>query len=124
MRQLMYGCEYIRNGQLYRKSPDQDLQSLLWYMQSPYVGEEPTCKLVVVKDTKTYTMISLFIDKQIQPHEELTIDMGDTIGNFLAPSHHGTAKQYSREILGDHLSPQSAPWHIPGTSCAPNSNTA
>jgi hypothetical protein len=43
LRQLMYGCEYYREGKLYRKSPDQHLNSLLRYMQAPNPGEEPTC---------------------------------------------------------------------------------
>jgi hypothetical protein len=40
LRQLMYGCEYYRDGKLYRKSPDQDMDSLLRYMQAPNPGEE------------------------------------------------------------------------------------
>ncbi len=76
LRQLMYGCEYERDGVRYRKSPDQDLQSLLRYMQAPNPGEEPTCRLLAVKDTKTTTTVSLFINRPIQPEEALTIDYG------------------------------------------------
>jgi hypothetical protein len=50
LRQLMYGCEYQRDGKTYRKSPDQDLDSLLRYMQSPNPGEEPTCcRLLILR---------------------------------------------------------------------------
>jgi hypothetical protein len=56
LRQLMYGCEYYRDGKLYRKSPDQDLDSLLRYMQAPNPGEEPTCRLMIVKDKAKSTM--------------------------------------------------------------------
>jgi hypothetical protein len=34
LRQLMYGCEYQRDGKTCRKNPDQDLDSILRYMQS------------------------------------------------------------------------------------------
>jgi hypothetical protein len=75
-RVLMYGCEYLRDGKLYRKSPDQDMESLLRYMQAPIPGEEPTCRLVIVRDTANYTKVSLFINKPLQPQEELTIEYG------------------------------------------------
>jgi hypothetical protein len=38
-RVLMYGCEYLRDGKLYRKSPNQDMKSLLRYMQAPNPGD-------------------------------------------------------------------------------------
>jgi hypothetical protein len=73
----MYGCEYYRDGKLYRKSPDQDMESLLRYMQAPNPpGEEPTCRLVTVQDKANYTKVSLFINKPLQPHDELTIEYG------------------------------------------------
>jgi hypothetical protein len=75
-RVLMYGCEYYRNGQLYRKSPDQDMESLLRYMQAPNPGEEPTCRLFIVRDTANYTKVCLFINKSLQPNDELTIEYG------------------------------------------------
>jgi hypothetical protein len=59
----MYGCEYYRDGKLYRKSPDQDLDSLLKYMQAPNPGEEPTCRLIIVRDKAKSTMVSLFINR-------------------------------------------------------------
>jgi hypothetical protein len=76
MRQLMYGCEYSRNGILYRKSPDQDLESLLRYMQAPSPGEEPTCRLLISKEKANYTTVSLIINRPLQPHDELTIEYG------------------------------------------------
>jgi hypothetical protein len=75
-RQLMYGCEYYRDGKLYRKSPDQDMDSLLRYMQAPNPGEEPTCRLMIVKDKAKSTMVSLFINRPIQQQEYLTIEYG------------------------------------------------
>jgi hypothetical protein len=76
LRQLMYGCEYYRDGTLYRKSPDQDLDSLLRDMQAPNPGEEPTCRLMIVRDKAKSTMLSLFINRPIQPQEDLTIEYG------------------------------------------------
>jgi hypothetical protein len=68
----MYGCEYYRGGKLYRKSPDQDMDSLLRYMQAPNPGEEPTCRLMIVKDkAKSTIMVSLF-----QQQEDLTVEYG------------------------------------------------
>jgi hypothetical protein len=72
----MYGCEYYRDGKLYRKSPDQDMDSLLRYMQAPNPGEEPTCRLMIVKDKAKSTMVSLFINRPIQQQEYLTIEYG------------------------------------------------
>jgi hypothetical protein len=69
LRQLMYGCEYCRGGKLYRKSPDQDMDSLLRYMQAPNPGEEPTCRLMIVKDKAKSTMVSLFINRPIQTQD-------------------------------------------------------
>jgi hypothetical protein len=68
----MYGCEYYRDGKLYRKSPDQDMDSLLRYMQAPNPGEE----LIIVKDKAKSTMVSLFINIPIQQQEDLTIEYG------------------------------------------------
>jgi hypothetical protein len=72
LRQLMYGCEYCRDGELYRKSPDQDLDSL----------HLDTCKLPTqeksqhVRDKPKSTMVSLFINRPIQPQRDLTIENG------------------------------------------------
>jgi hypothetical protein len=76
LRQLMYGCEYYRDGKLYCKSPDQDMGSLLRYMQAPNPGEEPTCCLMIVRDKAKSTTVSLFINRPIQPQEDLTIEYG------------------------------------------------
>lgn len=90
-RQLMYGCDYVRDGQLYyRKSPDQDLQSQLRCMQDPNVGEEPMCMLVVaVKGTTIYTKMSLFIARPIHPLEAITVDYEGpyrhTTGTYIIP---------------------------------------
>jgi hypothetical protein len=76
LRQLMYGCEYYRDGKLYRKSPDQDMDSLLRYMQAPNPGEESACRLMIVRDNTKSTMVSLFINRPIQTQEDLTIEYG------------------------------------------------
>jgi hypothetical protein len=76
LRQLMYGCEYQRDGKTYRKSPDRDLDSLLRYMQSPNLGEEPTCRLLIVRDKTNYTMVSLCANRPLQPQDEQTIEYG------------------------------------------------
>ena len=76
MRQLMYGCEYYRDDKHYRKSPDQDLDSLLRYMQAPSPGEEPTCRLLITVDKANFTYVSLSILRPLQPEEELTIEYG------------------------------------------------
>jgi hypothetical protein len=72
----MYGCEYYRDGKLYRKSSDQDMYSLLRYMQAPNPGEEPTCRRIIVRDKAKSTMVSLFINRLIQTQEDLTIEYG------------------------------------------------
>ena len=76
MRQLMYGCEYYRDDKHYRKSPDQDLDSLLRYMQAPSPGEEPTCRLLITEDKANFTNVYLSILRPLQPEEELTIEYG------------------------------------------------
>jgi hypothetical protein len=79
LRQLTdvwYECEYYSDGKLYRKSPDQDMDSLLRFMQAPNPGEESTCRLVIVRDKPKSTMVSLFINRPIQPQEDLTIAYG------------------------------------------------
>jgi hypothetical protein len=58
------------------KSPNQDLDSLLRYMRSPHPGEEPTCRLLIVKDKTNYTTVSLVINRPLQPLEELAIEYG------------------------------------------------
>jgi hypothetical protein len=70
----MYGREYQRDGKIYRKSPDQDLDSLFKYMQSPNPGVEPTCRLLIVRDKTNYTTVSLVINIPLQPQDELTIE--------------------------------------------------
>jgi hypothetical protein len=67
LRQLMYGCEYQRGDRkINRKSPDQDLDSLLRYMQSHNPGEEPTCRLLIIKDKTEHTTVSLGINRPLQ----------------------------------------------------------
>jgi hypothetical protein len=74
---------HYRDGKLYRKSPDQDMDSLLRYMQAPNPGEVPTCRLMIVRDkAKSTIMVSLFINRLrlIQTQEDLTMNMEDPIG--------------------------------------------
>jgi hypothetical protein len=52
------------------------MDSLLRYMQAPNPGEEPTCRLMIVKDKAKSTMVSLFINRPIQQQEDLTIEYG------------------------------------------------
>jgi hypothetical protein len=41
-------------------------------------GEEPTCRLFIVRDKANYTKVCLFIkNKSLQPHDELTIEYGE-----------------------------------------------
>jgi hypothetical protein len=75
LRQLSMDVNTI-DGKLYRKSPDQDMDSLLRYMQAPNPGEVPTYRLMIVRDKAKSTMVSLFINRPIQSLEDLTIEYG------------------------------------------------
>jgi hypothetical protein len=39
-------------------------------------GEEPTCRLLIEKDTTNDTKVSLYFNRQVQAHEDLTIAYG------------------------------------------------
>jgi hypothetical protein len=38
--------------------------------------EEPTCRLMIVRDKANHTTVSLFINRPIQPQEDLIIEYG------------------------------------------------
>jgi hypothetical protein len=52
------------------------MDSLLRYMQTPHPGEEPTCRLMIVRDKAKSTMVSLLINRPIQPQKDLNIEYG------------------------------------------------
>lgn len=113
LKQLMYGCEYVRAGVRYRKSPDRDLQSLLRYMQAPNPGEEPTCRLMAGRDTKTETRISLFINHKIRTNEALTIDYGGPYWQIFWPHLSIAQQQLTKHQYPDLTFPPHWPPNIP-----------
>jgi hypothetical protein len=53
------------------------MESLLRYIQAPpNPGEEPSCRLLIVRDKANSTTVSLFINKLLQPQDELNIEYG------------------------------------------------
>jgi hypothetical protein len=113
MRQLMYGCEYQRNGRTYRKSPDQDLDSLLRYMQSPNPGEEPTCRLLITKDKPDNTTVSLGINRPLQPLDELTIEYGGPYWQIFWPHLSLEQQRRMRSHYTDTVFPPHWPQEVP-----------